>query len=131
MLDLGVGTGRLLPDLTERGKFVCGMDISRAVLTHARKRAGPHASFVLGDAQRLPFAAESFDRVVAWAVWENIPDQRLALAEAVRVLRPRGRLYQCAVPTACRVAGEGESRPRLLAMGLRAVLGCPPAFVQA
>jgi len=92
VLDLGVGTGRLLLDLTARARFVCGMDISKAMITRAKRWLGAGVGLVLGDAQRLPFAAESFDHIVAWAVWENIPDQRLALYEAARVLRPGGRL---------------------------------------
>jgi len=92
VLDLGVGTGRLLPDLLSRGGFVCGMDLSLTMLRRARNRLGDRAILVQGDAERLPFADASFDRIVAWAVWENIPDQRRALAEAARLLRPCGRM---------------------------------------
>jgi len=92
VLDLGVGTGRLLPDLLSRGGFVCGMDLSMTMMRRAQERLGDRAVLVQGDAQQLPFADASFDRIVAWAVWENIPDQRRALAEAARLLRPDGRL---------------------------------------
>ena len=92
VLDLGVGTGRLLPELLRRGGRVCGMDISTVMMSRVRERLGRQAPLVNGDAQCLPFADGSFDRIVAWAMWENVPDQRRALSEVARVLRPGGRL---------------------------------------
>ena len=44
------------------------------------------------DAQRLPFAADSFDNIVLFDVLHHIPVPRHFLAEAGRVLRPEGRL---------------------------------------
>ncbi len=45
-----------------------------------------------GDAQALPFPDEHFDTVVFSMVLCTVPDDRLAVAEAVRVLRPGGHL---------------------------------------
>ncbi len=92
VLDLGVGTGRLLPEILKRGRWVCGLDLSMTMMVRARERLDGRGALVNGDAQTLPFADGSFDRVVAWAIWENIPDQRQALAEIARVLRPGGRV---------------------------------------
>ncbi len=47
----------------------------------------------LADAQRLPFADQSFDAVVATLVFCSIPDPVRALGEVARVLRPGGRFY--------------------------------------
>ncbi len=47
---------------------------------------------MVGDALRLPFAPEAFDRVIAAEVLEHIPDDRGAMAELARVLRPGGTL---------------------------------------
>jgi SAM-dependent methyltransferase len=47
---------------------------------------------VYGDAQALPFAAESFDAVLLQHVLEHVPEPSTAVAEALRVLRPAGRL---------------------------------------
>jgi ubiquinone/menaquinone biosynthesis C-methylase UbiE len=49
-------------------------------------------SLAAGDAQALPFADESFDTVVCTLSMCAIPDDRAALAEMWRVLRPGGRL---------------------------------------
>src|SRR3712207_3216579 len=65
------------------------------MLRIARKRAeelGVEADLREGDAQRLPFADESFDTVVCTLSLCNIPDDRRAVAEMKRVLRPGGRL---------------------------------------
>jgi SAM-dependent methyltransferase len=47
----------------------------------------------LADAQRLPFADDTFDAVIATLVFCSIPDPVQALAEVSRVLRPGGRFY--------------------------------------
>ena len=45
-----------------------------------------------GDATRMPFPDGSFDRVIAAEVLEHIPDDRRALREIARVLRPGGQV---------------------------------------
>ena len=47
---------------------------------------------VNGDALALPFADGAFDRVIAAEVLEHVPDDRAAMAELARVLRPGGTL---------------------------------------
>jgi SAM-dependent methyltransferase len=47
---------------------------------------------VAGDALSLPFPTSSFDRVIAAEVLEHIPDDRGAMAELARVLRPGGTM---------------------------------------
>jgi SAM-dependent methyltransferase len=46
----------------------------------------------VGDALRLPFPTGAFDRVIAAEVLEHIPDDRGAMAELTRVLRPGGTI---------------------------------------
>src|SRR5947207_12474119 len=50
------------------------------------------AGTVQGDATRLPFADGAFDRIIAAEVLEHIPDDRIAMGELVRVLRPGGSI---------------------------------------
>ena len=54
--------------------------------------AGPRGWAVNGDGVALPFADGSFDRVIAAEILEHVDDDRAAMAELVRVLRPGGRL---------------------------------------
>jgi ubiquinone/menaquinone biosynthesis C-methylase UbiE len=65
------------------------------MLTLARRRAeqlGREVALHLADAQALPFPDGSFDTVVSTLSLCTIPDDRAAIAEARRVLRPDGRM---------------------------------------
>ncbi len=78
-----------------QGVRLSGIDLSPAMLEIARKRAeelGVDADLGEGDAQQLPFADASFDTVVCTLSLCTIPDDRRAIAEMKRVLRPGGRL---------------------------------------
>ena len=94
VLEIAVGTGRNLPFYPE-GIQLTGVELSPKMLAIARRRARElDAEFDLrtGDAQDLPFLDASFDTVVATLALCTIPDDRRAVAEAARVLRPGGRL---------------------------------------
>jgi len=65
----------------------------------ARSLAPPSAFGVLrADAERLPFADASFDRVLCSEVLEHVPAPERAAAELARVLKPAG-LLAVSVPT--------------------------------
>jgi ubiquinone/menaquinone biosynthesis C-methylase UbiE len=94
VLELAVGTGRNLPLYPPEAR-VTGIELSAAMLARARARAAAgeiDAELRQGDAQELPFADASFDTVVCTFSLCTIPDDRRALAEARRVLRPDGTL---------------------------------------
>lgn len=94
VLEVAVGTGRNLP-FFPGGVRLTGVELSREMLTIARSRAtrlGCRADLRQGDAQALPFPDASFDTVVCTLSLCSIPDDRRAVAEMKRVLRPGGQL---------------------------------------
>jgi ubiquinone/menaquinone biosynthesis C-methylase UbiE len=93
-LEVGIGQGRTLafypPDVR-----LTGIELSDVALEIARRRAselGISAILRQGDAAALPYPDAHFDTVVFSFVLCTIPDDRRAVAEAVRVLRPGCRL---------------------------------------
>jgi ubiquinone/menaquinone biosynthesis C-methylase UbiE len=94
VLEVAIGTGRNIPAYPETVRLT-GIDWSPAMLDIARQRAAElHRSveLVVGDAQVLPFPDATFDCVVCTFSLCAIPDDRRAIAEMARVLRPGGRL---------------------------------------
>jgi ubiquinone/menaquinone biosynthesis C-methylase UbiE len=94
VLEVAVGTGRNLPFYPD-GTRLTGVDWSPGMLVIARQRAadlGREADLRPGDAQALDFPDESFDTVLCALGLCAIPDDRRAVAEMARVLRPGGRL---------------------------------------
>ena len=97
-LDLGIGTGDLAFDLlaaSDPSSRVVGIDLSERMLDHVRRRAaaspfGPRLEVRAADAQALPFADASFDRVTAGFAVRNFGDLDAGLREMHRVLR-KGR----------------------------------------
>lgn len=89
VLDVGIGTGSHLRLLAELGfSNVVGLDRSEASIRFCReKQLGIAPRGDLGD---LPFAAESFDLVLATDVLEHVAPEQRAIAEIRRVLRPGG-----------------------------------------
>lgn len=93
VLELGCGTGALLPELAEGNRFVVGLDLSAQMLDVAgrRRAAGVNTSLTRGRGQALPFPAGVFDAVVATFPAPYILEAA-TLVEAARVLRNDGRL---------------------------------------
>jgi SAM-dependent methyltransferase len=151
VLDLGCGGGRHAFEAFRRGADVVALDRSDretkdvagmfgAMRAEGQAPAGSLAVAVTGDALTLPFADASFDRVIAAEVLEHVVDDRAAIAELARVLRPGGRLavtvprwfpekvcwalssdyHAPAVPDGhVRIYRRGVLRARLEAAGLR------------
>ncbi|NJD23961.1 MAG: class I SAM-dependent methyltransferase [Betaproteobacteria bacterium] len=88
----GIGTGLDLPHLPAQHRYV-GIDLTAAMLRRALPRAqAVDFAPVQGDAQRLPFADGAFDHAVLHLILAVVPEPRLCLAEAARVVRPGGSL---------------------------------------
>ena len=86
VLDAGCGSGRIFRYELATGCRVVGVDIGDEL------RDNPNVGDRLrGDLERLPFAAASFDAVLASHVMEHLPRPERALSEVTRVLKPGGR----------------------------------------
>jgi ubiquinone/menaquinone biosynthesis C-methylase UbiE len=97
VLDLGCGTGRLLPLLSEAvgpTGLVIGGDLCSAMLEVARRRvreSGGRISLIQLDATwDLPFPSESFDCVCALGLIQEVLAPRTLLEEILRIIRPGG-----------------------------------------
>jgi ubiquinone/menaquinone biosynthesis C-methylase UbiE len=96
VLDVGCGTGNLLPLLADPGyrmQEYVGVDLSPEMLRIARTKPCPvPASWITADAARLPLRESSVDIVVSASALHYWDDVDAALAEIRRVLRPDGHL---------------------------------------
>jgi len=140
VLDIGVGSGTLLRQLAPRARTAVGLDTARSMRVLARSRlqqAGlAHCTIRAGDMHALPFPDLSFDVVVLDEVLSLAEDPQAALSEAVRVLRPAGRLLvldrilPAALHLAARPAGRGLFENQLAVMLRQAGLrpGLPAWF---
>jgi ubiquinone/menaquinone biosynthesis C-methylase UbiE len=93
-LEVAVGTGLNLPFYPSEIELT-GIDLSPAMLAVARQRArqlGRAVDLREADALALPFPDPSFDTVVCTFSLCAIPDDRAAIREMTRVLRPGGLL---------------------------------------
>jgi SAM-dependent methyltransferase len=90
ILEIGTGTGGLLRTLLDRGYRARGVELNPDLIAESRRWFGDlpihHVSGV-----ELPFAAESFDVIMSFDVFEHIRDSDTHLREVRRVLRGRGQ----------------------------------------
>ena len=89
LLDAGCGTGRNLVEFGGLGP-ARGIDPSEQAVAFCRQRGLDHVS--RGRIEELPFAAASFDLLLACDVIEHVPDDARALVELRRVAAPGARL---------------------------------------
>lgn len=105
LLDLGAGAGRHAFEAMRRGAWVTALDADAGEVKdvswmmhgltaddEAVAASGGRGAALVGNALKLPFADHSFDRVIASEVLEHVPEDRQAIAELVRVLRPGGTI---------------------------------------
>jgi 2-polyprenyl-3-methyl-5-hydroxy-6-metoxy-1,4-benzoquinol methylase len=94
VLDVGCGTGGFSRSIASSTfARVTGYDSSDRFIEHARRLPALDAGavdWVVGDAEQLPFASASFDRVLLSLVLHQLPRPFAAVAEAFRVLRGGG-----------------------------------------
>ena len=92
VLDVGTGSGRHSLHAARAGAHVVAVDLG-ASIDVARRNLPASVLTVQADAERLPFAPESFDLVMAIGVLHHLPDPDRALQSIVRYARPAGHVH--------------------------------------
>jgi ubiquinone/menaquinone biosynthesis C-methylase UbiE len=95
LLEIGVGVGTDFVRFARAGAIASGVDLTEHAVELVRRRLeleGLEADLRVADAERLPFADGTFDRVYSWGVLHHTPDTGRSVREAIRVLRPGGEL---------------------------------------
>ena len=115
VLDLGSGAGTdslIAAQMVGPDGQVTGVDMTPQMLDKARGAASQmgatNVEFVEAEAERLPFADESFDVVISNGVIDLIPDKDAVFGELHRVLTPGGRLQIADVTIQNPVSEEGR-----------------------
>jgi len=85
----GCGLGTYLEKLAQTANPAIGLDIEHERTVQARQKT---TWVVCGAGEYLPFPADSFDLILSHEVLEHVQDDRAAIREMVRTLRPGGRL---------------------------------------
>jgi SAM-dependent methyltransferase len=94
LLEIGYGSGLLLPTLSTVTNELFGLDLEpqpEGLGTYLQSR-GVRATLAQGDVRKMPFPDTRFDCVVAFSIFEHVKGEALdaGLAEVARVLRPGG-----------------------------------------
>jgi len=88
VLENGCGVGMYVQHLAALGGRVIGLEYDFERATEARRGA---AEIITAAGEGLPFPSDSFDLALSHEVLEHVQDDRQAVVEMVRVLRPGGR----------------------------------------
>lgn len=91
VLEIGVGLGADHQRFVEAGAQACGIDLTPRAVKLCRQRLaafGLDSDVEVGDAEQLPYEADTFDLVWSWGVLHHSPDPSAAVREIHRVLKP-------------------------------------------
>lgn len=93
ILDIGCGDGIWYLELLKKGISVAGLDTSSHDLNKLLERAkmlNLKPEIMRADAQKMPFADNTFDKIYSISTFEHIKDDENVFGEAKRVSKPNG-----------------------------------------
>jgi ubiquinone/menaquinone biosynthesis C-methylase UbiE len=97
VLDVACGPGAFTLAAAQRVRLARGVDLTAAMLHQARafqqERGTWNAFFDCAEAERLPYADNSFDFATCQFAFHHMPQPQATLGEMVRVVKPGGRVY--------------------------------------
>ncbi|MGB9135391.1 MAG: class I SAM-dependent methyltransferase [Candidatus Bathyarchaeia archaeon] len=94
MVDLGCGTGLLLPKIRKKAKTIVCLDISKGMLNEAKHNTRHSADIHLiqADADYTPLLPGQFDLTFAITLLQNMPRPQQTLQEIKRITKPNARI---------------------------------------
>jgi ubiquinone/menaquinone biosynthesis C-methylase UbiE len=118
-VDLACGSGALALRLARHVRWICGLDLTPAILSRARGFAASehlrNLAFALGDGGALPFADGALDLAVTSYSLHHMPDPARTIGEMARVVHRGGRVgvLDIFVPEDPEVAARNNSIERI------------------
>ena len=95
-IDLACGTGALAISFAPRVRWICGIDLTPAMLAVGQRAVRDaevsNVAFAIGNAQQIPFADGSVDVALTSYALHHVPDAAGVIGEMARVLKPGGRV---------------------------------------
>jgi SAM-dependent methyltransferase len=88
VLENGCGVGLYLTHLAPQAHHLVGLEYDFEQASEARQRS---EQIVQGAGEQLPFPDNTFDLILSHEVIEHVQDDRLAVRESIRALKPGGR----------------------------------------
>lgn len=104
ILEFGVGHGWNLPQQVEYFGKITAVDIAPIAITESKRYDFKNVHLKLIEGEKLPFADNTFDLIVATEVLEHVPDLDITTRELKRITRPGGFIL-VSVPTYLNLRG--------------------------
>jgi ubiquinone/menaquinone biosynthesis C-methylase UbiE len=94
IVDLGCGTGLLLPEVAKKAETIVGLDICRGMLDEAKHHTGLSSGIHLirADVDHAPLLQGRFDVAFAVTLLQNMPRPQQTLQEMQRLTKPDAQI---------------------------------------
>ena len=93
VLEIGIGSGKLMEALRDKGNIVYGIDVSESIIDSARAKGFENTVLMDISEEPLPFPENFFDTVFCYEVFEHLANPYRLFTEVRRTLKPLETLY--------------------------------------